>query len=96
MKIEDLELFDAAEYLDSDETIAEYLVLAFETGEQALIRDAIGAAARAKGMTKVAEAAQLSRQSLYRALSRDGDPKISTLFAVLRALGVELRVEKAA
>ena len=63
-----VKLYDAAEYLDSPEMIATYLTGAFETEDPALIAKAIGNAARAQGMTDVAEKAGLSRENLYRAL----------------------------
>ena len=45
--------FDPAEYLDTPEAVAEYLVAAFETGEQAVIADALGTVAKARGMTQL-------------------------------------------
>ncbi|MGA2794558.1 MAG: addiction module antidote protein [Roseiarcus sp.] len=83
-------LFDAAKYLDTPEEIAAFLDEALAIGDPAFFAEALGVAARAKGMTKIAKDAGLSREALYRALSEDGDPRLSTLFGVMRALGVRL------
>ncbi len=82
--------FDPAEYLATPEAIAEYLAAAFETGEPAVIADALGVAARAHGMTALARDTGLSRSSLYRALSAQGEPELSTVLKVMHALGLEL------
>lgn len=82
--------FDPARYLDDDEALAAYLTDALETGDTAYIAYSLGVIARAKGMTEVARQAGLSRESLYRALSEDGNPGLDTLLRVTRALGIEL------
>lgn len=82
--------FDPADYLDSTEAIAAYLEGAFADGDSTEIADALGVVARAHGMTAVAEETGLSRQALYKALSKDGNPSLSTLLKVTRALGVRL------
>ena len=82
--------FDAAEYLDTPETIAEFLNEAFETGDSAYITKAIGIAARVKGMTNVSREAGLSRESLYRSLNGESKPEFGTIVQVLDALGVQL------
>src|SRR5262249_7447655 len=82
--------FDAAEYLDSPEDLANYLSEAFETGDPAYITVAIGTAARAKGMSAIAEAAGLSRENLYRALGSNGHPEFETVMRVLSAMDVQL------
>lgn len=87
--------FDAAQYLDTPESRAELLNDAFETGDAAYIAAALGVVARAKGMTKVAKDAGVTREALYKALSADGDPKLSTLLGVVKALGVNLTVTAA-
>ena len=83
--------FDPAEYLDTPEAVAEYLAAAFESGEQAVIADAIGIAAKARGMTQLSRDTGLARPALYRALSTDGHPEFETILKVLRALGVTLK-----
>ena len=87
--------FDAAKYLDSDEAVSEYISEALLTGDVNMITHAIGVAAKARGMTQIAEHAGLSRESLYKALSGDGNPQFETIFRVLTALGLRLRAEPA-
>lgn len=82
--------FDEADFLDSDEDIAEYLTASLETGDASYIAHALGVVARAKGMSKVAEASGISREMLYRSLSSEGNPTLRTLLAILPALGVQL------
>jgi probable addiction module antidote protein len=81
--------FDAADYLDSPEAIADYLTEAFQTHDPDLIAKAIGAAARALGMSAVAKDAGLNRENLYR-LGTDAKPEFATIVKVLTALGIEL------
>jgi probable addiction module antidote protein len=82
--------FDAAEYLDTPETIAEFLNEAFETGDSAYVTKAVGIAARVKGMTNVSREAGLSRESLYRSLNGESKPEFGTIVQVLDAMGVQL------
>lgn len=84
--------FDAAEFLGDEQGQAEFLAEAFETGDAAFIADALGVVARARGMTGIARDAGVTREALYRALSEKGDPKLSTLLGVMKALGVKLSV----
>jgi len=84
--------WDAADYLKTDEDIAYYLEAVFEDGDPALIAAALGDVARAKGMSQVAQAAGLGRESLYKALSKDGNPELATVLKVLHALGLKLKV----
>lgn len=83
-------LWDAAEYLDNPEAIAEYLEAAFEDGDPALIAAALGDVARAMGMTQLACKAGVTREALYKALSPTGDPRLSTFLGVMKALGIKL------
>ena len=82
--------FDPAEYLDDSESIAAYLSDALESGDPAFIADALGVVARARGMSEVAREAGVSRESLYRALSADGNPEFATVLRVIQALGLQL------
>jgi probable addiction module antidote protein len=82
--------FDVAEYLDSPEAIAAYLSEAFETGDDALIAQALGTVARLKGMKDIAKETGLNRENLYRSLSQGGNPELSTVMKVLDALDVQL------
>ncbi len=86
----EIKKFDPAEYLDSDEAIAAYMTEALETGDPAFMADALGVVARARGMSEVARRAGLSRESLYRALSPDGNPEFATGMRVMQALGLKL------
>jgi len=88
--------FDPANYLDSDEARAAYMTEALATNDPAFIADALGVIARARGMSEVARETGLSRESLYRALSAGGNPELSTLLQVIRALGLRLSATPAA
>lgn len=83
--------WDAAEYLDTPKSIVAYLEAAFEDGDPALVTAALGDVARAKGMSKLAERAGVTREALYKALSPSGDPRLSTFLGVMKALGIKLR-----
>lgn len=85
--------WDVAEHLDGPDAIAAYLEAAFEDGDTQVIAAAIGDVARARGMTSLSEQTGLSRESLYRALSEDGNPAFGTVVKVLQALGVRLEVK---
>ena len=89
-----LKKFDAADFLDNDETLVEYLMVALEQNDPKYFVKALGNVARAKGMSSISEATGLGRQSLYRALSGEGNPRIDTLFKVLGALNVRLAVAR--
>lgn len=82
---------DPADSLDTPDSVAEYLAAAFESGDQGEIADALGVAARARGMSQLARETGLARPALYRALSPDGQPEFKTVLKVLKALGVTLR-----
>lgn len=82
--------FDAAEILDDPASQAELLADAFESGNATYIAQALGVVARARGMSEIAREAGVTREALYKALSERGDPKLSTLLGVARALGVKL------
>lgn len=82
--------WDAAEYLRSEEEMAAYLEAALDEGDPALFAAALGDVARAKGMTQIAREAGLGRESLYKALSAEGNPEFATVLKVLRSLGLKL------
>jgi probable addiction module antidote protein len=84
--------WDPATYLEDDESMVAYLEAALEDGDPAVVTAALGDIARAKGMTSVAEAAGLGRESLYKSLSREGNPELSTVLRVVKALGLRLHV----
>lgn len=87
--------FDEAKHLETDEDVAIYLDEILQDGEPRLIAHALGVVARAKGMTAIAKEAGLTRESLYKALSADGNPEFATVLAVLRALRLRLSVAAA-
>jgi len=82
--------WDPAEYLNTPESIAAYLEAAFDDGDPALIATALGDIARAIGMTQLASQTGVTREALYKALSPNGDPRLSTLLGVIKALGLKL------
>ena len=84
--------WDASEHLDSDEIIRAFIDAALEDGDPALVAAAIGDVARAKGMTAIAREAGVSRESLYKALSAEGNPELATILKVLKALQLRLTV----
>jgi len=87
--------FDAAAYLTSDEAIRAYLEEALSSDDPKFIAKALGTVARARGMAKVAKKAGLSRESLYKALSSEGNPEFATMIRVLGALGLKFSVSVA-
>ena len=82
--------FDITEYLDSEEAIAEYLNQILEDGDTDELIAAIGNIAKAKGMTQIANAAGLGRESLYKAFSKGSKPRFDTVMKVMAAIGVKL------
>ncbi|WP_436414887.1 addiction module antidote protein [Petrimonas sp.] len=84
--------FDIADYLDSNEMIAEYLNAVLEEGGDSEIVIAIGHIAKAIGMTKIAEQTGMSRPSLYKALSEGAKPQFSTIMKVLKAVGGQIQI----
>jgi probable addiction module antidote protein len=83
-------VWDPAVHLETEEDIAAYFDAAFEEGDPSLIAAALGDVARAKGMAQIARAAGLGRESLYKALSLDGNPEFATITKVVSALGIKL------
>jgi probable addiction module antidote protein len=88
--------FDPADLLKNDEAIEIFLNDAFQTGDAQHIASALGVAARAKGMTKVARETGLAREQLYKSLSETGNPTLETTLAVMKALGFRLDGKRAA
>lgn len=87
--------YDAAEYLETDDGLAAYLQAALEDGEPRVVIQALGNLARARGMSQIARQTGLRRESLYKALSPDGNPEFATVLKVVRALGIKLTAEPA-
>lgn len=88
-----LKQFDASEYLDDEEMIAEYLTAVLQENDQDLLLSAIGDIAKAQGMKKIAEATGLGRESLYKAFSPGAKPRFETVFKVLSALGFKIHFQ---
>ena len=82
--------WDPADYLEDEGDVVAYLEAAFEDGDPRVIAGALGDVARSRGMTVVAAKSGLGRESLYKALSRDGNPGFATVLNVLQALGLRL------
>lgn len=87
--------YDAAEYLSSEEEMAAYLEAAFSEENASLVIQALGNIARARGMTQLARETGLRRESLYKALSSEGNPEFGTILKVVKALGIKLHAETA-
>ena len=95
IKISSLRPFDISEYLEDEETIVEYLNVALEENDPALLACALGNVVQARCMTELARQAGLSREGLYKELSGDRILSTATLLKVIHALGFKLSVSKA-
>ena len=84
--------FDSADYIDTPEAVAAYLEAALEDGDAQIIAATLGDIARSKGMAMIAERTGLAREELYKSLSADGNPRLTTLLGVLKAMGLRLSV----
>ncbi|MDQ1363519.1 MAG: hypothetical protein QG652_1380 [Pseudomonadota bacterium] len=87
--------FDAAEYLDNDEVIAEYLNAALEDENPDVFLVAVSDVAKARGIANLARDTGLGRESLYKALAPGAKPRYDTVLKLVRALGVELHATPA-
>ena len=96
VSIQTLPEFDAAEYLDSEEAVAQYLTAMMEDGDPAMLAAALGDIARARGMAEIAKSSGLTREALYKALRADAQPRFETIQRVCAALGVRLVAQPAA
>ena len=82
--------FDAAYYLDDEETIAHYITAALEDPNPDVFQSAVRDDARARGMAQLAKDTGLGRESLYKALTPGAKPRYDTMLKLLHALGVKL------
>lgn len=82
--------FDAADYLDDEETISQYITAALEDPNPDVFLAAVRDVARARGMAQLAKDAGLGRESLYKALTPGAKPRYDTMLKLLHALGVKL------
>ena len=87
--------FDSAAYLGSPVAMSAYLEEAMSSDDPKFIAKALGTVARARGMAQIAKKAGLSRESLYKALSGDGNPEFGTVIRVMHAMGLKFSVSAA-
>lgn len=92
-KVDALPVFDPADYLNTGETIAAFINDFLQEGDPAMIAEALGIAARAKGMTEVAQESGIAGEELYNALRQEGMPRFETIVRVMKALGLRLVAE---
>lgn len=90
-----LRKWDSAEHLKNEEDIAAYFDACLEEGgdDAAFIAKSLGVIARARGMSRLAADTGLGRESLYKALSGEGNPSFATVLKVIKALGLKLHVQ---
>jgi len=93
MTTEHFSRYDTADYLKSEEDIAAYLEAVMDDGDPALIAAALGDVARARNMTALAQEVGMSRVGLNKALSGQGNPTLSTILKVSKALGLKLSIQ---
>jgi probable addiction module antidote protein len=84
--------FDPADFVRTPEEAALFLSDALDSGDPRVVAAALGVVARARGASQIAQAAGVSRASLYSGLSDAGNPTLGLMMSVLRELGLELRV----
>jgi probable addiction module antidote protein len=89
---EKLKRFYADEYINDEEGFSMLLEDALESGHAGYMAGALGTIARARGMTQIAKEAGVTREALYKALSAEGDPRLSTLLGVLKALNLKFTI----
>ena len=85
--------WDAAEHLDTDEAIAAYLSEVMALDDPQHLVQALNTIARAHGMTQIARNAGIGRQALYKSLGETGNPTLTTLMSVMKALGLKLQAK---
>lgn len=84
--------WDPAEHIKTERDVAAYLNAALDDGDPALIAEVLGDIARSQGMAKIAKKAGLGRESLYKSLSKSGNPGFITVLKVVNALGLKLTI----
>ena len=87
--------YDTSEYLEDEQDAIAYLDAIAEYDDPALMQAALGNVAKARGMTQIAKEAGVGRESLYKSLSRDGNPSFATILKVVHALGGRLTIQPA-
>ena len=87
--------YDTSEYLENEQDIIAYLNAIAEYDDPALMQAALGNVAKARGMTQIAKDAGVGRESLYKSLSKDGNPSFQTIAKAIHALGGRLTIQAA-
>ena len=92
-----LRTWESAEHLKTEEDMAQYLDACLqEAGDDAaFLAKALGNIARAKGMSRLSRDTGMSQESLYEALSGEGNPSFATILKVTSALGIRLHAQTA-
>ena len=90
--MDNFQKFDASDYLDNEETIAEYLTAALEDDNPDVFLAALGDVAKARGISAIAQSTGLGRESLYKALTPGAKPRYDTILKVLHGLGVKITI----
>ena len=93
ISISELDDFDMARQLKNEEDIAAYVTMVIEEGDAAELAHALGIAAKARGMSEIAQATGITREALYKALKPNAKPRFDTINRVCAALGVRLVAE---
>ena len=91
ISVSDLPEFDMAEQLRNDEDIAAYISIVLADGDTDELIRAIGHAAKAQGMTQIAQKTGLGRESLYKVFKEGSKPQFGTVLKVVKAIGVDLQ-----
>ncbi len=86
--------FDPADHLKTDTARVLYMNECLKDSDPAFIADAIGVIARSRGMTEIAKEAEVSRESLYKSLSKKGNPEFATILKLMAALDLTLCVKQ--
>ena len=89
--IKNVTALDISEYLDDEDVIAEYLSLVLEENNPGLLLSAIGQIAKARGMAKIAADSGLGRESLYKTLNENSQPRFDTIMKVLGAMNIKMK-----
>lgn len=89
----ELKVFDACDYLNNDEEIAEFLSIALEDPNPDVFLRALQEAAKARGMSQLARDSGINRESLYKALAPGAKPRYDTVLKVINALGIKLTAQ---
>ena len=95
MAVLKLKKWDSAQHLQTEEDMALYLEACLqEAGDDAaFVAKALGTIAKAKGMSQLSRDTGLGRESLYKALSGEGNPSFATILKVTNALGIQLHAQ---